>query len=96
LGHSQIYSKPVISLVHSGPGLKQSRDFHGNPDGTTVRNDYTGEDLQKRGFPGAVLPDDPGGLAGANLKGDVAERYKILVVLFPKKGSLFSRYAGKR
>ena len=44
----------------------------------------------------AVLPDDPGRLAGANLKGDVAGRDEILVILFPKKGSFFSRSADER
>jgi hypothetical protein len=59
-----------------------------NLDGTAIRDHNAGEDLQKSGFPGAVLPDDPERLAGADLKGDVAGRYKILVVLFTKRGSL--------
>jgi len=41
----------------------------------------------------AVLPDDPERLSRANLKGDVAGRDKILVVLFPKK-NLFEPVGG--
>jgi len=43
-----------------------------------------------------VLPDDPERRTGANLKGYVAGRHKILVVLFPERGALFSRLAGER
>ena len=56
-----------------------------NLDGTAIRDHNAGEDLQKRGSSGTVLPDDPMGLTAANLKGDVAGRDEILVILFSEK-----------
>jgi len=56
-----------------------------NLDETAVRDHNARETFQQRGFPGAILPDYSQCLSRTDLKGDIFERHKILVVLFTEE-----------
>ena len=63
--------------------FEKTGHFAVNLDGAAVGDHDAGEYLQKRGLPRPVLPDDPERLAVLHFKGDVVERHKVLVELFP-------------